>query len=287
MYSKHLHKNNYMKLKPGTLIKDFPPKLQELVLKRAWEHSKLSKETVMFSTVESCFTWSATPEGMSFWHSVNNGYEFKWEEDSCPFKEGDRVTNKEVGDAVFVRTYGDNSCFLECSTQRGWPRNSSIPADYVSRFDDHYWCAELRQTTLRKEDKWAIRVPIGKEPSIVKFFTEKNPTKRPAFSEGYYYHYPPYDNHTSALDKLHSGYREIFLDEFRKITNYSPQETMERISEIAADVKPGNTTSGISAIVYSTSGGIEPISDTSVEKLPEAILIKKPKKKLWHLKEVI
>lgn len=268
-----------MKLKPETLIKNLPPKLKELALKRAKEQHVL-EEAALERTVNSAIMWSNTPEGNEFWSNIHYGQEFIWEENSCPFKEGNKVTNTEVGDAIFVRSKGQSLCYLECSKEKGWPRNASIPEDYIPKISDYYWVAELRQTTLRKEDKWAVKVSKDMEPAIVEFFTRVNKKINPAFTQGYYYHYPTHDGVNNAWNSLKPGYREISLEEFKRITKYSPQETtlktaaMPEISSYAWSI-------ALERPVYR-----ETSAKDSIEKLPEPIIIKKSKK-LWHLKEAI
>lgn len=70
-----------MKLLPTTLVKDFPPKLKELALKRAFDINGLQIEMALEKKVNSCFSWHASPEGHNFWSDVYNGKEFEWEED--------------------------------------------------------------------------------------------------------------------------------------------------------------------------------------------------------------
>ena len=70
-----------MKLLPTTLVKDFPPKLKELALKRAFDMNGLQKEMALEKEVNACFCWSASPEGHNFWFDVWKGREFEWEED--------------------------------------------------------------------------------------------------------------------------------------------------------------------------------------------------------------
>lgn len=70
-----------MKLLPAILIKDFPPKLRELALKRAFDINGLQIEMALEKKVNSCFSWHASPEGHNFWSDVYNGKEFEWEED--------------------------------------------------------------------------------------------------------------------------------------------------------------------------------------------------------------
>ena len=169
-----------MKLAPKTLIKNFPPKLRELVLKRALEINGLQREVVLEKNINECFTWSETPEKHNFWSNVYSGGEFEWEEEASKeekwnksveiegnpwgLKRGDRVLY-EGNLAYYV---GKNTSptdsrhviefFIE--TGRGWTRSVSVPEDYTPIASNRYWNVSTSEKLTKEITREAVKEKV-------------------------------------------------------------------------------------------------------------------------------
>lgn len=81
-----------MKLKKGTNVENYPPKLRELVIKRTLEYRKdIPRERILaYPGGLSClFVFSSTPEGDEFWRRVLRGQEIDdawWEENEIIYE---------------------------------------------------------------------------------------------------------------------------------------------------------------------------------------------------------
>lgn len=72
-----------MRLKPGEIIANYPPKLRELAIKRAIEQNR-TREEALIGSCWGQFTVMSTPEGGDFWAKVWEGKEiddYWWEEE--------------------------------------------------------------------------------------------------------------------------------------------------------------------------------------------------------------
>jgi len=257
-----------MKLKANTIIRDFPPKLKELAVKRAMELNGHTEQSAVNHTVAGAFTWSVTPEGGDFWSKVDSGREFNWEEaENFPEKWAILRTEKnykEIEEWYFknVKEYSSfphnpNHPYLHFPI-RGCGSSNKVNERYIEISIEQFRKHVSKKTSVESVvDKWAVKVPRTGEPSIVKFFIEVNKTHKPNFTEGFYYHFPAYNGQTNASNILEPGYREISLGEFKRITGVKEELSASKVTNKWGFVPGDKITNGAQEAVYLRDEGYD------------------------------
>lgn len=234
-----------MRIKAGIPIKDYPPKLKELAIRRTLEEYPSRPISEILNLQHGCwsnFNVSSTPEGGEFWSNVFYGREFDWEEEKVrKFKRGDRVTyNSTKGYFVCYRT-DMQECIIERDDTAGWKKSSNprlIPMDYKPVKHESFWaCQEGSLSFLqeleeeKKGNKWGF-VPGDKITNGV--------------WKGVYLRDDKYED---GICRLESGQEWIMSSvDWKKIE--TPSKALEVVDSIGKKVTPGNISPTGTATVF-------------------------------------